>query len=120
MNTYGEPTKWSRSEMELDQTTYELRREVEKLYAGFAASVRRDSQFYYSEVGDPSMVVEVTETRDSAVQICVQRNLHPRGGMRYTVSVKVLGRSPGVGGLVTKSEREFNARNTGEIVKKLR
>jgi hypothetical protein len=119
MSTYGDQTKWNHSETELELVTYDLWQEVEKLYAGLAA-VKRHSEFYYSEVGDPSMVIEITETRDSAVQICVQRNLRPRGGMKYTVSVKVLGRSPGVGGLVTKSEREFNARNTGEIVKKLR
>jgi hypothetical protein len=119
MSTYGEPVRWTPSEVEVDGTAHEVKRALDHVYRGTGAGVGVKSQFYYSGTGDPGKLIEVDEGRLAAVQIYVQRNLRARGGRKYTVSLKVLGRVAGVGGLVTQSERTFNAGDTGEILEKI-
>jgi hypothetical protein len=119
MSTYGNPVTWTPAEIDVDGTAHEVKRVVDQVYRGVGASVGMGSQFYYSASGDPGKLIEVVEGRLSAVQIYVQRNLRARGGRKYKVSLKILGRVAGVEGLVTQSEREFNARDTGEILEKI-
>jgi hypothetical protein len=119
MSTYGNPVTWTPAEIDVDRTAHEVERVVARVYRGVGASVGVESQFYYSASGDPGKLIEVVEGRLSVVQIYVQRNLRTRGARKYTASLKVLGRVEGVGGLVTKSEREFSARDAQEILEKI-
>lgn len=119
MSSYGDPARWSPSEVEVDRTASEVKRAVDQVYRGVGASVGMESQFYYSDAKDPGKLIEVVEGRHSTVQIYVQRNLRARGSRKYAVSLKVLGRTPGVGGLVTESERTFSARNARDILEKI-
>lgn len=119
--SYGNPTKWIPSEVEVDRVARVVASDLNTAYAGTGELWIVEREFYYSEAGDPSRLVEINNHRDSAVQICIQRRRKPGRGKKFTVYVKYLGRSTneGVKGLVTKREEEFVARDEAEILRKL-